>query len=96
MASSDAKIAEFTRKFLPELEAQALECRRKLHALIPRGFEMVYDNYNALVFGFAATAQPLTEVVIADGTSALRSATLWQNPQDSAPSPKPQALSPEP
>jgi hypothetical protein len=26
-----------------------------MHALVPRGFELVYDNYNALVFGFSAT-----------------------------------------
>jgi hypothetical protein len=94
MASSDAKIAEFTRKFLPELEAQALECRRKLHALIPRGFEMVYDNYNALVFGFAATAQPLTEVVIADGDISLAVCHLVA--ESSRLSPKPQAPSPKP
>jgi len=26
-----------------------------MHALFPRGHELVYDNYNALVFGFSPT-----------------------------------------
>ncbi len=49
---TDAAIAAFTAKFLPDIASATSACRKRLHALVPRGFELVYDNYNALVFGF--------------------------------------------
>lgn len=42
-------------KYRSEIAAAVSACRAKLHALFPRGYELVYDNYNALVFGFAAS-----------------------------------------
>lgn len=30
-------------------------CRRRLREQVVRGFELVYDNYNALVFGYSPT-----------------------------------------
>jgi hypothetical protein len=35
------------------IEAQLREARARLRARFPRGFELVYDNYNALVFGIS-------------------------------------------
>ncbi len=35
------------------MAASIAACRNKLRALFPRGYELIYDNYNALVFGFA-------------------------------------------
>ena len=53
--STEAEIATFLVKYSPELAAQLREARAKLQTLFPRGCELVYDNYNALVFCFSAT-----------------------------------------
>ncbi len=50
-----SEISTFIARYLPEIAAAIGECRTRLHALVPRGYELVYDNYNALVFGFAPT-----------------------------------------
>jgi hypothetical protein len=48
-------IRGFLDKYDPAIAAQLRACRRKMRALVPRGYELVYDNYNALVFGFSPT-----------------------------------------
>ena len=51
----ERQLSEFIGKYTPEI-AQALQsCRKKIQAIFPRGYELVYDNYNALVFGYAPT-----------------------------------------
>jgi uncharacterized protein YdhG (YjbR/CyaY superfamily) len=56
-ASPEAAIKGFLAKYDPAIAAQLKACRKKIRALVPRGFEMVYDNYNALVFGFSPTGR---------------------------------------
>jgi hypothetical protein len=51
----ESQIAIFLRKYTPAVEAQLREARTRLRAMFPRGFELVYDNYNALVFGISPT-----------------------------------------
>lgn len=51
--STDNQIAQFIGKYTPELQMQLIECRAKLRSRFPRGYELVYDNYNALVFGIS-------------------------------------------
>ena len=51
----ESQIATFLSKYTPAVEAQLREGRTRLRAMFPRGFELVYDNYNALVFGFSPT-----------------------------------------
>ena len=51
----DAKIAGFLAKYSPALNAELRAARSNLRKLFPRGHELVYDNYNALVFAFSAT-----------------------------------------
>src|SRR5664279_2546591 len=53
--STEAEIATFLEKYSPEIAAQLRSARAKLQALFPRGCELVYDNYNALVFCFGPT-----------------------------------------
>ncbi len=53
--STETEIATFLAKYTPEIAAQLLGARVKLQALFPQGFELVYDNYNALVFCFSPT-----------------------------------------
>ncbi|MCA9730134.1 MAG: DUF1801 domain-containing protein [Candidatus Eisenbacteria bacterium] len=51
----ESEIGKFVDAYAPEIAASLRTCRRKVRRLFPRGYELVYDNYNALVFGFSAT-----------------------------------------
>jgi len=51
----EAQIKTFLAKYSPDVKKQLQLARAQLRALFPRGHELVYDNYNALVFGFSAT-----------------------------------------
>ena len=51
----EAQIAGFLAKYTPAIETQLREARARLRAMFPRGFELVFDNYNALVFGISPT-----------------------------------------
>lgn len=51
----ESQVATFLRKYTPAIELQLREARTRLRAMFPRGFELVYDNYNALVFGISPT-----------------------------------------
>ena len=54
-AESDTQIRRFLGRYSPEIEAQLREARDRLCGHFPRGFELVFDNYNALVFAMSAT-----------------------------------------
>jgi hypothetical protein len=49
----EARIDAFLAKYDPAIEARLREARRGLRVAFPRGFELVFDNYNALVFGIS-------------------------------------------
>ena len=51
----ESQIARFLAKYSPAIAEQLREARKRLRASFPRGFELVYDNYNALVFGISPT-----------------------------------------
>ena len=51
--SIESQIAVFLGKYTPEIEAQLRDARARLRAKFPRGHELVYDNYNALVFAIS-------------------------------------------
>lgn len=51
----DTRIDGLLAAYTPAIAAAAQACRRTLQGLFPRGYELVYDNYNALVFAFAST-----------------------------------------
>ncbi len=55
MASNAAQIKGFLGKYSPAIAADMQFARRALKRLVPRGFELVYDNYNTLAFGFSPT-----------------------------------------
>jgi hypothetical protein len=52
---NESQIDTFLGKYIPEIEAQLREARSRLRDLFPRGFELVFDNYNALVFAISPT-----------------------------------------
>jgi len=51
----EPQIASFLSKYSPAVESQLKDARRRLRAFFPRGFELIFDNYNALVFGISPT-----------------------------------------
>jgi hypothetical protein len=51
----ESQIASFLARYSPAIEAQLKDARRRLRAFFPRGYELVFDNYNALVFGISPT-----------------------------------------
>lgn len=53
--NTDSQIAAFLAKYSPAVETQLREARTRLRAFFPRGFELIYDNYNALVFAISPT-----------------------------------------
>lgn len=57
------EISGFLAKYSPAIAGQLRTARRKMKALIPRGYEQVYDNYNALVFGFGPTEKSSDSVI---------------------------------
>ena len=59
----ERQLAEFIGKYTPQIAASIHASREKLHGLFPRGFELVYDNYNALVFAFGPSERT-SEVVL--------------------------------
>ena len=53
--SPTKQIAGFIAKFDPEVARLIRQCRAEVRKLLPTAVELVYDNYNFLVFGFATT-----------------------------------------
>jgi hypothetical protein len=47
------QLADCIARYTPAMADAITSCRRKLCARVPRGFELVYDNYNALAIGYA-------------------------------------------
>ena len=52
------QIKSFIAKFDPEVAKVIRACRSALRKRFPSATEIVYDNYNFLVFGFSATEWP--------------------------------------
>ena len=57
------EILEFLDKYEPNIVAQVQAARKHLAKLFPRGYELVYDNYNALVFGISSSERASDAVV---------------------------------
>ncbi|MFZ0872742.1 MAG: DUF1801 domain-containing protein [Rhodanobacter sp.] len=52
---TESQIAVFLGRYTPAIEGQLRDARARLRAMFPRGFELVFDTYNALVFGIGPT-----------------------------------------
>lgn len=66
-ASTAAEIAGFLRKYTPAIAAELAAARAHLATHFPRGHELVYDNYNALVFAFGSSAKSPDAIVSVAG-----------------------------
>jgi hypothetical protein len=57
-ASPQKQIDSFLAKYTPKMEKLARAAVAKMRKRLPNAFELVYDNYNALVFGFGPNERP--------------------------------------
>ena len=62
-----ADIDSFLAKYQPDIVAQMQAARVWVKQHVPRGYEVVYDNYNALVFAFGASLRTSELVVSVAG-----------------------------
>lgn len=62
----EAQLKTFLSRYTPEMKRTAQQCLQKLRAILPGAVEMVYDNYNALVVGFGASAKA-SEAILSIG-----------------------------
>jgi hypothetical protein len=62
-ASPKQQIDRFLAKYTPELRREASAGRAALRELMPTAVELVYDNYNALVFGFGPSERASEAIV---------------------------------
>src|SRR3989442_12109644 len=49
------QLAGFIAKFEPEVAKLLRACRTEMRKLLPTAIELVYDNYNFFVIGYAST-----------------------------------------
>jgi hypothetical protein len=57
-ASPETQLDSFIAKFDAPIAKRIRECRAILRKRFPTAFELVYDNYNFFVIGFAPTDRP--------------------------------------
>ncbi|HEY3133179.1 MAG TPA: hypothetical protein VGJ47_00990 [Gemmatimonadaceae bacterium] len=60
---TEKQITEFLGKYTPEMVTAGKKSRARMREVVPGGVEFVYDNYNALVFGFGPTDRPSEAVL---------------------------------
>jgi hypothetical protein len=60
---TDEQIEGFLAKYTPEIVEFASSARKRMQKDIPGGVELVYDNYNALVFGYGPSERPSEAVL---------------------------------
>ncbi|HZS36385.1 MAG TPA: DUF1801 domain-containing protein [Polyangia bacterium] len=63
MPTTREQIEKFLAKYTPAVQKEARAARRALRKLMPAAVELVYDNYNALVFAFSA-GERVSQVVV--------------------------------
>jgi hypothetical protein len=55
LAHIEAQIRDFLGEYSPGIATELRRARSRLRALLPRGFELVFNTYNALVFAYSPT-----------------------------------------
>ena len=58
MISAEEQIDSFIARFDAGVQALIRALRRQMRAHLPHANELVYDNYNFLVFGYSASERP--------------------------------------
>ena len=60
---ANVEIRRLLADYAPEISRRMAAARRKLRPRIPRGFELLYDNYNGVGIGYGATQKYSSPVV---------------------------------
>jgi hypothetical protein len=60
---AEAEIRHLLAEYVPEIARLMTAARRKLRSRVPRGFELLYDNYNGVGVGYGATQRYSAPVV---------------------------------
>src|SRR5262245_16512222 len=60
---TEERIGKFLSKYASEIEKEARAARRALRKSMPSAVELVYDNYNALVFAFGPS-EKASEIIL--------------------------------
>src|SRR5690349_17787486 len=60
---ANTEIRRLLAGHMPEISQRMAAARRKLRARVPRGFELLYDNYNGVGIGYGATQKYSSPVV---------------------------------
>jgi hypothetical protein len=55
LPSTSSQVAQFIAKFSPSVAAHFRVARKGVRKFFPRGYELVYDNYNAFGCGYSTT-----------------------------------------
>jgi hypothetical protein len=70
--TAEQQIKSFVDKFDPKDRTLIRAVRRTMRSRLPTAHELVYDNYNFLVFGFGSTERPSDCIMsIACGSSGV-------------------------
>jgi Domain of unknown function (DU1801) len=56
--AAKAQFATFLARFTPDVASEARKAIARMRQIVPGASELVYDNYNALVVGFAPNERP--------------------------------------
>lgn len=62
-ASPEAQVRGFIAKFSPANQRLLRALRARLRELFPTAWELIYDNYNFLVFAFCASERPSSSIL---------------------------------
>lgn len=65
--NTKSQIDGFLGKYTPEIARQLRAARVHLQGYLPRGYELVFDNYNALVFGYSPNEKSTGAIVSVAG-----------------------------
>jgi hypothetical protein len=82
-----AQIEAFVAQYTPGITSQLRRARADLRKLVPKGYELVYDSHNALVFAFGPTASASDVVISIAGypnwvTLLFARGKVLEDPQD--------------
>jgi hypothetical protein len=75
MASANSQVSTFINRFSPAIASDFRAARTQVRKLFPRGYELVYDNYNA--FGCAYSSTKMNSGVLISVVAYPRWVTLF-------------------
>jgi hypothetical protein len=59
------RVNEFIGRYAPGIARDFKAARKKMRAMVPRGYELVYDTYNALGIGYAPNEKSVIVSIVA-------------------------------